>query len=101
MDFSVKATYWRPSRATATAGSPHEQVFGSCAGPAARVHVFPPFADEYTRISGSRVSFDAAKRTFVFDGSTATATSVCNPGSFEMSCTLVPATCQGLPIGCR
>ena len=34
IDFSVKATYWRPSWAIATDGSPQAQVFGSKAGPA-------------------------------------------------------------------
>jgi hypothetical protein len=53
------------------------------------------------RISGSSVSFDAPKRIFEFDGSAATAASVWIPGWFEMSWTFVPATFQGLPMGCR
>src|SRR6185503_9687365 len=96
IDFSVNATYCRPSLATATAGSPQAHVLGSNAGPAVVFQVRPPFVEEYTRISGSSVSFDAPKRTFGFDGSTATATSVWTPGSFEMFWTFVPATFQGL-----
>ena len=101
IDFSVKATYCRPPRATATDGSPHAHVFGSYAGPAPSDHVRPPFSDEYTRISGSSDSFEAPKRIFAFEGSAATATSVWMPAAFEMSCTWVPATFHGLPIGWR
>jgi len=46
IDFSVKATYWRPSGAIATDGSPQAQVFGSKAGPAPTVQLLPPFVDE-------------------------------------------------------
>ena len=46
IDFSVKATYWRPSRAIATDGSPQAQVFGLNAGPVPPDQVFPPFVDE-------------------------------------------------------
>ena len=76
-------------------------MFGLYAGPAPSDQVRPPFRDEYTRISGSNDSFDAPKRVFAFEGSTATATSVWTPDSFEMSWTFVPATFHGLPIGWR
>jgi hypothetical protein len=92
LDFSVNATYWRPSGAIATDGSPQAHLSGSSAGPALDHHVRPPSLDEKTRIRGSSDSFAAPKRTRPFEGSAATATSVCMPSEREMSWTFAPAT---------
>ena len=71
-------------------------MFGLKSGADLLVQRRPPFVVVSTRISGSSDSFAAAKTFRVFDGSTATATSVWTPDARETSCTYDPAATQGL-----
>ena len=71
-------------------------MFGSKSGPDLVDQRRPPFVEVSTRISGSSDSFAAARTFRVFDGSTATATSVWTPEARETSWTYDPAATHGL-----